>query len=261
MKKTGFITMMFLLALSACAQDTNYVKNYTIGDQEIKVHSSCFIPCNDSIIFINLHDNENTSIEAAEEFLTDFGGTLIQLKHTGKRLIDFFHNNQSFSFDPNRMFSPIGRKTSLQKLGGYHIEAAQEAKNFADDLLQTFIDNKKLVVALHNNTEEGTLTITSFMKGQPEAKSATLVYQNPDMDPDDFILTTERNIYDSIKEKKINVVLQKKNAPDDGSLSIYAVKKNIPYINVEAQQDHVEEQLQMFEAIKDIIEQYKTSNN
>ncbi len=62
-----------------------------------------------------------------------------------------------------------------------------------------------------------------------------------------------------LKEQEINAVLQSKSAKDDGSLSVYADKKNIPYINVEAEHGHVEEQARMLKALKDTIEKLRTS--
>jgi hypothetical protein len=60
-----------------------------------------------------------------------------------------------------------------------------------------------------------------------------------------------------LKKKKINAVLQThKTSTDDGSLAIYCSKKKIPYINIEAQQGHLEEQMDMLNALTGIIQQY-----
>ncbi len=98
----------------------------------------------------------------------------------------------------------------------------------------------------------------SYKKGSSEGKNGAKVYRNNTTDPDDFILTTEEKIYKAVKAKKINVVLQAKNAEDDGSLSIYARNKKISYINVEAQHGHLMQQYQMLQALKEIIASYSS---
>jgi hypothetical protein len=52
------------------------------------------------------------------------------------------------------------------------------------------------------------------------------------------------------------VVLQHHRPQDDGSLSVYAAKKKIPYINIEALHGHLDEQIRMLETLKDIIFRY-----
>jgi hypothetical protein len=76
------------------------------------------------------------------------------------------------------------------------------------------------------------------------------------MNPHDFILTTDRPIFHYLKRRKFNVVLQHHDPVDDGSLSVYAARKKIPYINIEALHGHLDEQIKMLEALKDIIFRY-----
>ncbi|MNY25704.1 hypothetical protein D3C86_1595040 [compost metagenome] len=68
------------------------------------------------------------------------------------------------------------------------------------------------------------------------------------MDPDDLILVTEKVLFSKLKKENVNVVLQHQEAEDDGSLSIYAMKNNIPYLNVEVQHGHLEDNLMLIEA-------------
>ncbi len=76
------------------------------------------------------------------------------------------------------------------------------------------------------------------------------------MNAHDFILTTEKAFFNYLKQKKLNVVLQHPRPYDDGSLSVYAGKKKIRYINVEALHGHLDEQVRMLEALKAIISRY-----
>ncbi|HEX8333979.1 MAG TPA: hypothetical protein VF622_15275 [Segetibacter sp.] len=255
MGKLFTVFFFFAIANVAFAQDSAFVKTYYLGSDSVSTYTTCFLTCDSNIVFIQLHEDETTGIEAGQEYFTENGGYLVQLKHSGKRLVNFKHQSKDFTVDPNRIFTRNGLKDNMTKLKLYNAVAAKQVTNLAKEILQSYVDDKKLVIALHNNTDER-FSILSYKKGNPEAPNASKVSINEDMDPDDFILTTDTSIYRRIKEKNINVVLQSKNAKDDGSLSIYTHRKKIPYINIEAQHGHVEEQKQMLNAIKDIIESY-----
>lgn len=233
-------------------QDTSYAKEYMVADKKIVVFVSKYYPSNDSVTFINLHSNETTSLAAAHEFLLENGGTLVQLIHTGERNISFNLNNKPFLFDPNRIYSAEGTKATLQLLSSYTPDAAKKVRQFADTLTKNFIKGKRLVVALHNNTDSN-LSVLSYTYGQPQALNGMEVYVNENMDPDDFVLTNKAAIYDTLKRRQINVVLQHLLAENDGSLSVYASKKNIAYINVEAEHEHLSEQVRMLNALYNII--------
>ncbi len=264
-----FITSLFFLVSSVTFSqdtdniktsfplpDTNNIQQYFIGGDSVGIYTRCSLLCDSNITFIQLHEDETTGIDAAEEYLMTHGGFLVQLKHTGKRLVNFKLGNQVFNVDPNRIFSRVGIKNNMTKLALYKPEAAKQVNVFANNILKNYVNDKKLIVALHNNTEEK-FSILSYEKGMPEAPNAAEVFINDDMDPDDFILTTDTSIYRKIKDKNINVVLQSSKAKDDGSLSVYAQRKKIPYINIEAQHGHLDEQKQMLFALKDIIEGYR----
>ena len=64
--------------------------------------------------FINLHENENTSVVAAKTLIYQKGGGSITfLQHGGTRDISFVFNGQDYSIDPNRMFTYPGRSYSV----------------------------------------------------------------------------------------------------------------------------------------------------
>jgi hypothetical protein len=256
MKKLLYVFFLCIFIIPATfAQDSAVVKTYYLGVDSVSTYTTCFLTCDSNVVFIQLHEDETTGIEAANDYFAENGGYLFQLKHTGERLVKFRHNNREFTVDPNRIFTPTGLKENLTKFKSYSPAAVIHVNRLAKNFLRSYVDNKKLIVALHNNTEEK-FSILSYQKGKPEALNAAKVFINEEMDPDDFILTTDTSIYRRIKDKNINVVLQSKHAKDDGSLSIYTQRKKIPYINIEAQHGHVEEQKQMLFAIKDIIASY-----
>ena len=248
--------LIFIFTVQYCySQDSVTIKKYDIGDNALTFHRAIYYPHTEAVSFINLHDDENTSVEAGLDFLSRYGGTLLQLQHGGQRFFRFMLNGQSFAFDPNRIFTPAGVRATLQKQGLYREDAANEIKKVADSLLIQYVDDKKLVIALHNNSERG-LSILSYKKGGFEAKNAARLYINRAMNPHDFILTTDVSFFNYIKRKKINVILQDQRPADDGSLSVYAAQKKIPYINIEALHGHLIEQIRMLDALKDIIFRY-----
>ena len=67
-------------------------------------------------------------------------------------------------------------------------------------------------------------------------------------DFDDFFITTDENIFSSMKEAGYNIMLQDNiNAREDGSLSVYCGKKNISYVNLETQHGKVSQYKEMME--------------
>jgi hypothetical protein len=60
-----------------------------------------------------------------------------------------------------------------------------------------------------------------------------------------MLLVTELAVFNLLKKENVNVVLQSKDAVDDGSLSIYAMQNSIPYINAEVQHGHIDEHLRL----------------
>lgn len=94
--KKGVLIVLFLLMLltGTFTQDNSFVSNYTIGETKISVIEQCCYPCHRGVLFINLHDNENASVKAAEQYLNEIGGRLINIENNGERLINFRHRGE-----------------------------------------------------------------------------------------------------------------------------------------------------------------------
>lgn len=200
-------------------------------------------------VLLSIHDDENTSIDAYNAVIDrcpEF--SLIELKQSGNRLIRFEHHGKDYSIDPNRIFSRNGLINSIKKYNStYPDQVINGFSEFASKFLNDIIPKTKeiYIIALHNNGENN-LSIKSFI-GSKEAKET---FVNPSSDIDDFFYVTDKIDFEYFKNKKYNVVLQENNIPDDGSLSVYCQKNNLPYINIEAQDGHLEIQKKM------IIETY-----
>ncbi len=258
-KKPGVQYLLLLLncvlCISSCAQidssetitPVTQTHQHTIGSTAIYITVDEYRSSH-NIVFINVHSNEKTATDAARQMLSLYGGTLITINNGDERNIRFNMANNSYSFDPNRMFSRNGLSTSLNLLGKSSVRAINEGVRFAQFVLK-LIPDSSLLVALHNNRDDS-YSVTDYLK---KLKTfATEVYLNKEADPDDFILTTNDSLYTVFKQNNVNAVLQNASAEDDGSLSIYYGKMKKPYINIEAQFGHLEEQMRM---IKILLEQ------
>ena len=102
------------------------------------------------------------------------------------------------------------------------------------------------VVALHNNTEDR-YSLTSYLPQGSEAASAARVSVGPGVDRDDFVFTTDAQLFEILKGSNDNVVLQAAGAPDDGSLSVALAGHS--YANVEAEHGHREAQRRMADRV------------
>lgn len=202
-----------------------------------------------SILFLNVHENEQTSVSAARRFLASGQSFLLLTLHqNGQRNLRFREKGQWLLVDPNRMFTKQGRLRSLALLNKTYPASAEESVEEFSDKVIRHVKAAKLVVALHNNTNGKPLRVTDYQRR----------YVNPGMDTDDFVLTTDEGIFLQLKARKLNAVWETTaSSLDDGSLAYFCSKENIPYINVEAQHGHGAEQLRMLRTIDNIIAKYR----
>ncbi len=201
------------------------------------------------------HADETTSIAAAHAALAEHGGTLVELVHRGTRNITFVLNETTHLVDPNRIFTDAGIATTLSQQGSTYSEAAHElvgalARNILDRL-ENIRPRRGTLVTLHNNTNDN-YSIESYREGGVYARDASRVHINPDIDRDDFYFTTVPEVYEFLEAQNRNVALQSSAVTDDGSLSVYCARENIPYINVEAQRGHLDVQIEMINLIADL---------
>lgn len=198
-------------------------------------------------LFLNLHENESTSVAAVKDYLADRNANFVAVQQHGNRNLRFDYKGTRYQFDPNRMFTKAGRIANLKLLNKKYIAKAEEIVEEFSDKIISRVKNAKFVVAVHNNTNGKPLSVLSYRNR----------YVNPSMDTDDFVITTEKTIFERLKAKKISVAWETTaTSKDDGSLAYFCSKKNIPYVNVEAQVGHQTQQLRMLNALTDIINSY-----
>ncbi len=261
-----FLPLICLLVWNGSAQIQNKsplgkykirekIIQYNLGDRAVKIVVSKTAGQLSKFVYFNLHDNENTSVEAAKEIIKKYGGTLVEIENGDKRLISFSLKDEEFTFDPNRIFTRVGIKTTLENNGKYTIEAESETNKFAEKL-KNLLKNVRLIIALHNNNNEN-YSIKSYLTGGEYESDAKLVNINSEIDIDDFFFVTGNVFFNFLKEKNQNVALQDNaNVTDDGSLSVYCGRQKISYINVEAENGHLAEQTKMLEILQKLTKDF-----
>jgi len=202
----------------------------------------------DTLIFINLHSNEQTSIAAIKQIMLQSHGKYYGIQSGGTRELTIQLKGKTITVDPNRIFTKTGIEKTLKNYKCYSASNLKLVDAFASQLLKE-LSHAKLLVAVHNSTDGG-FSIKSFVKTNAEKQDAKEIYINPIYDEDDFYLVTNKSKFDYFKSKGYNVILQDNlNVEDDGSLSVYCGKNNIDYINIECQAGHLKMQIQMIEEI------------
>jgi hypothetical protein len=201
------------------------------------------------IVFINLHDDEITSVDAAKRVLEEYGGLLIEVENNAQRNIRFKLDRYVYNVDPNRIFSQEGIKKSLDQPGRISCKAVDEVEKLGQRIIQLIPEEAKCIIALHNNAPD-LFSVTEYAPGNKRSVDCKKVYINAEQDADDFFLTTDNHLYEKLADKGYNTILQdNKYCTEDGSLSVYCGKKNIRYVNCETEHGKAEQYYEMMKAL------------
>lgn len=209
------------------------------------------------IQFLSLHDSEKTGLRAAFKFMGIYGGTVVELQYGLVRNIDFLDSLREFSFDPNRIFTDEGAYLGLARYSEpqIHDGLTEKVRKLGDEVLKFInVDSLSVIIALHNNYDGG-FNIHSYKPGSELEAIAEEIFINPEMDSDNFIYVTNRRFFDYLKQRKVNVILQSKDAPDDGSLSVFAMQRQIPYANIEVQHGNLTENYRLILLVNEMIKE------
>jgi zinc D-Ala-D-Ala dipeptidase len=248
------------------ADDATRSRTFAVGDARLDVVERVFAsPRSDApasrpaIAFVSVHDDEETAVEAATDVLRDRGGRLVELRHTGSREIAFRLGGTEHRLDPNRIFTPTGRRATLTALSTWSQPADDVVAAFADELLSAVaVDDVDVLVALHNNTPDR-YTAANYAPGGSLAADAARVHLRPGGDPDDFFFVTDPALFDALAARGHSVILQNEaTVTDDGSLSVWCGRMQIPYVNVEAEHGHRAEQATMLRDLLEVLGDVKS---
>lgn len=188
--------------------------------------------------FVHLHQNETTALQAAKKVISEQGGSLLTLIHSGKRNIVFHLHQKRYEFDPNRIFTATGIKKTLLNFGPYSLEAHKEVQKLALAIKKRLPTGK--IIAVHNNQF---YSLKDYLPGHALALEAKQLNYSDKSHPRNFYLMTQNHDFLRLTKLKFNGVLQAPLPSDDGSLSIYLSHQD--YINVEAGYDQLTAQIKM----------------
>lgn len=222
-----------------------------LGDSTVYLLSSKIDHGN--ILLMNVHENEQTAIRAMIQTGLKDSLPFIFLHQSKQRRIAYRLNDTIYSVDPNRIYTDTGRVMTLKDSFNYTLNGEQKTKFLADRVLKK-LEGVKWLITFHNNTDEN-YSIRSYMDSGDESDNTGELYINKHMDEDDFVYTTNAELFHFLKKKKVNVILQSEmHFIDDGSLSIYCAQKGINYANIETEHDHLDKQMELMTLLAEFIE-------
>jgi hypothetical protein len=226
-------------------------KNYfRLGEKVVTIvrHG---VAVDEPYVVVALHNNEFTAAEAAKKFVSNNGGLYVELLNDNQRNISFSLFNKVMVVDPNNIFTPKGRWIDLAASQKKDHIISQQLTEFANFIIEELpID--KTVISVHNNLE-GENSILRYSNGNDLNRNTKMIYIDPAKDPDDFIVTTNKDVFEKLKGLKFNVVLLGYQSRDDGSLGVFCTKTHRSYVGVETQLGHFEEQENLLNMIADIL--------
>lgn len=211
------------------------------------------------IRFLSIHDNEDTGVRAAYRFMQINGGSITELQYGGVRNIGFSDSvGNYYQIDPNSMFTDTGARGNLDRYGDGLVtpEAVAMIRKLGDSTLAIYNpDSLGYIVTLHNNTDKA-FSIKSYLPGDYLQNTAGRVHVSNEMDADDLVLVTEPWFFDYLQQQNVNAIYQSPDAPNDGSLSVFAQMSRVPYVNIEVQHGHDDEHYRLIVIVNEMIKQY-----
>ncbi|NQU68660.1 MAG: hypothetical protein HQ510_12020 [Candidatus Marinimicrobia bacterium] len=206
-----------------------------------------------NVTLLNLHDNENTSAEAGNVFIQKYGGRLVELRHGRGREVVVRLDSILHRFDPNRMFSDVGLRASLDYYHSKNEKVDSTAIDFREKVLNIFdVHEGMTVISLHNNTSDK-MTINDYRPGEWYGEYTKELFINPEKDPDNFFVVTQDNHFAALSLLDYNVALRTQNPIDSGMLIDYLKCVDVICVTIETEHGKLAEQIEMLEAFRDIL--------
>lgn len=229
--------------------------------------------------FFAPHENENVANAYVIEQIEQHGGVFVILRQEGKRLIHLDIEPFQVKIDPNRIFTEQGRRKNIIKLNPklrLNTYVFHRAMRRSAALAQLIVNNlgstdpSRTWVAIHNNTQGyqgdkkhgiGDISIQKYQNRLAQGAQFLIAVSEHQGDEDDLFFVTEQDDFRALQQGGWNAVLQHPQVvtnpkEDDGSMSVYAQKQGIRYINIEAErrtnnigENHLSEQKQMIDLV------------
>ena len=197
--------------------------------------------------YIWIHGDEKTSELLIRKYLMANDGTAYLINSAEREVLI-----NGYIIDPNRIFTNDGVKKSLIKLNKniskLDINKTIELINNDRDSFFESISPPEggLLIALHNNIREYSID------NEIPLSTAVSLKNMDHPDHHNFFICTNKEDYNLLKESPFNVVLQDKQIEnDDGSLSWYALRKKIRFINIETRLGYLSTQSKMLKYVNE----------
>lgn len=235
--------IIFLLFVSTCLTCHKPVEDTIFQLADAKCTMRIYHRKVSIAMLIAFHGNKNTCVASYLALPVSCPFVLYEMRQNGRRLLKYKLHEKNYYFDPNRIFSQKGITYTLKKNNiSYPQNLILKIKSLSHSVLNILIPKNcsKYIIALHNNTDGN-----YFVKSYINSPDTDQIYISKTEDPDDFFIVTRLTDFSFFKDQHQNVILQSSSTIDDGSLSIYCQAKNIPYINIEAQNGHKRKQISM----------------
>jgi hypothetical protein len=204
-----------------------------------------------SYTLVSLHNDETTAITVAKSFAETRNAGFVQLLNEGKHDIEVTIRDNKIVFDPDKIFTPTGRKENLKSNLGWKKSSNTRVQVFSLFLIDELVANK-IIVAVHNNKDG---SMNDYAKAKSFSKQPFNFHQNPSLDQTNFFVTNQETLFQKLKQNGFNVLLQNRhNLKDDGSLGVYCTRTNKPFISIETRAGHLQEQYQMLLAVDNMLQ-------
>ena len=239
-----FFCIIFVIKSTVYGDDKDIIKNY-FSFAGVKFEILKNGESNRRLVWI--HGDEKTAELLIRKHLKKNNGTAYLIDNVEREVVI-----NGFIIDPNRIFTNDGVKQNIIKLNN-NISKSELNKTIElinkdrDEFFEKISPPKGgLLIALHNNIREYSI--------ENEIPLSTKVSLKKNSHPDhhNFFICTNRDDYNLLKESPFNVVLQDKQIEyDDGSLSWFALRKNIRFINIETRLGYLSTQSKMLKYINE----------
>jgi hypothetical protein len=201
-------------------------------------------------LMVNLHNDEESLIDKAKEVLAIRGGQLVVLENQGNKLIEAEVLDRMVVFDPSHIFTNYGRKFKPKK--GVNFKIDQHVRQFAD-FITNELDDGKNVVDLHSHSEQDK-PISHYKKELRKFKDVKAVHHNAAMDEGDYFLTSDEDVFEKLKSRGFNVVLQSSTKLKElGMLDDFCQKMKSKYLLLATRTGHGSVQELMLNALYEVF--------
>lgn len=165
---------------------------------------------NRDILYFHIHENEYTAKEETQKFIQKNGWILYSLHNCQERFVRFQIISPEWDkifvrIDPNRIFSQewliktiVDRNSHLpQNCLSEALRIGNIIKNYILSKID-FINNEKLII-IHNN---------KYTDIWEYSKNICMVHKNPQIPKNAFIIVSNLNDFENLKNKNINTVFE-----------------------------------------------------